>query len=242
MSIRILSYNIHGGHTLGTDRDLRRIHAVLEEHDVDIGVFQEFETRVSRGGLEGDIELIAGPERPYHLPGPCIREGEGWYGNLIISRHPIIRALNHNLETKPDLEPRSAIDALIETPEGKLRVIGTHLSLISRERWNEANNLISLVRAVEETEKNPLFLVGDINEWKLGAKLMRYLNRILIPLPCGASFPSAWPVLKLDRVWHDEARMKVSARTLRGRHLRKLSDHLPVLVEIEFPQSSNTVL
>src|SRR5690606_38361938 len=166
MSVRLLCFNIHGGYDMWGRRDLVRLRRMMERHRVDIGVFQEIETRPSRGGTEKDIRTIAGPERPHHLPGLAMTEAEGWYGNLIVSRYPIRRGLVHSLETSPSFEPRNAVDALIELPTGLLRVIGTHLSLSARERWSEVRNLIRLIDDVEETEKNPMLLMGDINEWR----------------------------------------------------------------------------
>ncbi|MBI1276057.1 endonuclease [bacterium] len=232
--LRFLSFNIHGGRSLRGVRDLSRLHALMERLDVDIGVFQEMETRASRGGHEGDVERLAGPGRPHRLCGASIREGKGWYGNLIVSRYPILRGLVHHLETKPDLEPRNAVDALIETPRGKLRLIGTHLSLSVFERWWEARNLLRLMRDVEEKEPNPVLLMGDINEWQYPSRLIRYLNSVMTPLPCGPTFPSWLPLLKLDRVWHDAPGLNVTAHRLGSRGIRALSDHLPLLVEIDY--------
>lgn len=232
--LRFLSFNIHGGRSLSGKRDLTRVHALMERFDIDIGVFQEMETRPSRRGSTEDVEVLAGPNRPHRLPGPSLYEGPAWYGNLIVSRYPIIRALVHNLETGPDLEPRNAVDALIETPRGRIRVIGTHLSLSLFERWSEARNLIRLMRAVEEGEKNPLFLMGDINEWQWPSKLIRFLDSVMTPLPCKATFPSFLPVFKLDRAWYDAPHLKVMAHRLASLRTRPMSDHLPLVVEIDY--------
>lgn len=228
--IRFLCFNIHGGRSLRGKRDIRRINRLMEDLDIDIGVFQEMETRSSRDGKPEDIETLAGPTRPYHVYGPSLTEGNGWYGNLIISRYPIIQSFVHNLETSMDLEPRNAVDALIDTPEGRIRVIGTHLSLSIFERWSEARNLIRLMGAVEKKEPNPIFLMGDINEWQLPSKLLRYLNSLMIPLPCRATFPSFFPLFRLDRAWHDTPTIKATAERLDDRHIRHLSDHLPLVV------------
>lgn len=230
--LRFLSFNIHGGRSLDGRRDVQRVHALLERLDIDIGVFQEMETRPSRGASPEDVQRLAGPSRPHHLPGPSIVEEGGWYGNLLVSRYPIIRGMVHNLETGPDFEPRNAVDALIQTPRGKLRMIGTHLSLSLWERWSEARNLIRLMQAVDDEEKNPLFLLGDINEWQYPSKLIRYLNSIMTPLPCAGSFPSFLPILRLDRAWYDATGLKVTAHRLSGRGIRRLSDHLPIVVEV----------
>ncbi len=240
--LRFLSFNIHGGRSLDGKRDLHRLNALMDRLDIDIGVFQEMDTRPSRRGTQQDVAILAGRDRPYHLIGESMVEGSGWFGNLIASRHPIVRGLVHNLETKPDLEPRNAVDAVIQTPYGRLRLIGTHLSLSVFERWWEARNLLRLMRAVEEEERNPLFLMGDINEWQYPSQLLRYLNSVMRPLPCRSTFPSFFPLLRLDRAWYDAPGLKVTAHRLAGREIRRLSDHLPILVEIDYNQSEPSKL
>lgn len=231
--IRLLCYNIHGGRSLNGKRDLRRIHELMERLDIDIGVFQEVECRVSRVGHPLDIGLLAGETRPHRLVGASMTEGDGWYGNLIVSRFPMVRSIVHNLETKPDFEPRNAVDALIDTPLGDIRVIGTHLSLSYIERFSEARNLRRLMQAVEAETSLPLLLMGDINEWQPFSKLIRYLDSEMRPLPIRPTFPSFLPFLRLDRVWHDSTTgMQVMAHRLSGRGFRMMSDHLPIVVEI----------
>jgi len=233
-TIRFLCFNIHGGYSRGGKRDLGRVHKLLDRYDIDIAAFQEMETRPSRGGKASDIDRLAGGTRPFHLPGPTLKEGQGWYGNLIVSRYPILKAKAHTMETTPDLEPRNAIDALIQTPYGKIRLLNTHLSLSLFERRREIPKLIELIRAVEKEESAPVFLMGDINEWNPFSRLLHFLNTVLIPVPVRPTFPSMLPFLKLDRIWHDSTRLRVTARTLRGRSVAALSDHLPVLIEAEF--------
>lgn len=235
--LRMLCFNIHGGRSMDGKRDLRRINALMDDHNIDIAVFQEMETRASHGGAEADIAMLAGSSRPYHLPGPNIRQDEGWYGNLLVSRYPILRALTHNLETVSYLEPRSAVDALIATPMGNMRIIGTHLSLSPFERLSEGKNLVRLMNAVEEKEKNPLFLLGDMNEWREGSKLIQHLNQIMSPIACGATFPSFRPVFKLDRVWYD-CNMKITTQVLLDAPVRILSDHLPIIIDVAAPGST----
>lgn len=234
--IRLLSYNIHGGRSLDGTRDLRRIHAVLERLDIDIAVFQEMETRPSRKGSEADEDLLAGESRPYRLRGPSMKEGGGWFGNFLVSRWPIRQGLVHNLETKPDLEPRNALDATIQTPSGDLRVIGTHLSLSYLERYSEARNLLRLMQDVEQETRIPLLLMGDINEWQPFSKLLRYLDGEMAPLAIGATFPAFAPLLRLDRAWYDMmGEWQVTAHRMAGRGFRTLSDHLPLVVELRKP-------
>lgn len=234
--IRLLSYNIHGGRSLDGTRDLRRIHSVLERLDIDIAVFQEMETRPSRRGSAMDEDLLAGESRPHRLRGPSLHGGGGWFGNFLVSRWPIRRGQMHNLETKPDLEPRNALDATIATPLGEIRVIGTHLSLSYLERYSEAQNLLRLMQAVEQETRIPLLLMGDINEWQPFSRLLRYLDTEMQSLPVGATFPAFAPVFRLDRAWYyTMGDWQVSAHRMGGRGFRTLSDHLPLVVELRSP-------
>lgn len=232
-ALRILCMNIHGGRSLDGIRDLRRLHDLMEHNDIDIGVFQEMETRSSRGFSPADINILAGPERPHCLKGACVEDKTGWYGNLTVSRHPILRGLVHNLETVSYLEPRNAVDILADTPLGAIRVIGTHLSLSPFERWSEGQNLVRLIAAVEQTERNPILLMGDINEWRRSSRLLKHLDRLMTPLPCGATFPSFRPVFRLDRVWHDTPGFDVKGVVLSDEKVRVLSDHLPLIIHIK---------
>jgi endonuclease/exonuclease/phosphatase family metal-dependent hydrolase len=231
--LKILCYNIKGGYDLRRTRNIARINALMNKYDIDVGVFQEFETRASRGATLKDIDTVAGPERLYQLQGLAMVENEGWYGNLIVSRYPILNGVVHDLETSPSLEPRNAIDATIKTPYGNVRLIGTHLSLSPWERWSEVRNLVRLLKTVDVTEKGPLILMGDINEWRPTSKLLRFLNDHFTPIPLARSFPSFLPIFKLDRVWHENIDSKrISARILKYAETGNLSDHCPILIEV----------
>jgi endonuclease/exonuclease/phosphatase family metal-dependent hydrolase len=60
---------------------------------------------------------------------------------------------------------------------------------------------------------------------------------LLLQQKVGATFPSHFPVFALDRVWvSDDIKVK-ACRKLKNAKTRILSDHLPVLVDIELPQN-----
>lgn len=231
MTIRILCYNIHGGYDTQGVRDLSRVQALMDDMKIDIGVFQEMETRPSRGGSKNDIATLSGVERPYYHAGLAMQEEGGWYGNLIVSRYPIVRGITHGLQTLAGMEPRNAIDALVETPKGPLRIIGTHLSLLASVRWREIQRLLYLVDEAEAREKNPMLIMGDINEWRGGARLLKHLNEAFVALPAARTFPSFCPIFHLDRVWAHNL-PAVSVQRLKTNKVKRLSDHLPLLIDV----------
>ena len=230
-SLRLLSFNIHGGRSLDGRRDLSRINRLMDRFSVDIGLFQEMETREAQGGSATDIRDLAGSERPHHFIGATMMAGQGWYGNLVISRYPILKSRLYDLETSASYEPRNAVDVLIDSPLGPLRVIGTHLSLSPLERWSEAQKLIKLMAHVEAHELQPVLLMGDINEWQWPSRLIRFLNRAMTPVSCRPTFPAWCPFLRLDRIWHSAPTLTIRAHRLSGQDINRLSDHLPVLIE-----------
>ena len=237
--LRIASYNIHGGINRYGQCDLLAIQSFLDQFDIDIAVLQEVDTRQSKGRDKDDIHMMAGTNRPHHLLAPTINEGDGWYGNAIFSRYPITRSYVHNLRTSKRLEPRNAADALIQTPEGEIRIIGTHFSLIGSQRWSEANNLLMLMDQIEMNEHEPFILCGDFNEWRWRSKMIDHLNSILTPHPVGASFPSRFPIFHLDRVWSHSDReiINVQASLVKDKKILPISDHCPLIIEVGFSPS-----
>lgn len=231
--IKILCYNIHGGYDVRGRRDLTRLNALLDDYDIDIAVFQEFETRPSRKASQEDVSITAGPERPHRIKGLTKYEGEDWFGNLMLSRYPFVEKKVHDLETRPSYEPRKAIDAVIDTPIGNVRIIGTHLSLSPIERYSEVRKLIALMDKVETTEKGPLLLMGDLNEWRPKTKLISFLDSRMTQIPVGRTFPSFCPVFALDRVWYDNMPSdKITAKRIDTAPAKYLSDHLPLYIEV----------
>lgn len=232
MTIRILCYNIHGGYNIWRQRVIPSIGRLLDDLDIDIAVFQEFETRPSRGGAQGDIDVIAGKQRAHHYHGLTLAEEGGWYGNLLVSRYPILYGCRHDLQTPSRWEPRNAIDVLIDTPIMPLRIIGTHLSLTYLQRLSEVRVLTRLLDDANRDQEHPMILMGDINEWRGGTDLMRHLDELFVQRPCGLTFPASFPVLKLDRVWTHRLDIPIKVNRVITRRTRTLSDHLPVLIEL----------
>jgi endonuclease/exonuclease/phosphatase family metal-dependent hydrolase len=73
--------------------------------------------------------------------------------------------------------------------------------------------------------------MGDINEWRGGARLLRHLNTVFTPLPTARTFPSCFPVFRLDRVWAHHL-PNVGVQRIKTPTTRKLSDHLPLLINV----------
>ena len=80
----------------------------------------------------------------------------------------------------------------------------------------------------------PTVLMGDVNEWFLWGRPLRWLHRHFQQTPAPATFPARWPVFALDRIWVEprQALRRVSVHD--SATARVASDHLPITATINF--------
>ena len=220
-TLKVGSYNIH----LGIGRDGRflpeRIAMVVKEIDADILCLQE----VSMGGPGFDmLSFLARNCGLNGIPGPTLTTTRGDYGNAILTRHDPIDVQRWNLSI-PRHEPRGAISMLVAVGGVRWRAIATHLGLMPGERRKQIRRLLGLM---QHGGAMPTVLMGDVNEWFLWGRPLRWLHRHFKRTPAPATFPSGWPVFALDRIWVEpnSALQQVSAH--RSVLSQMASDHLPL--------------
>jgi len=228
MSIRIVSYNIHGGYGLDRIHDYKRINRLLENHEIDIALLQEVDTRPAQRSTAQDIKDLRGKRFTSFVAGKTIEDQSGWYGNVIMSRFEI---LGHEVidVTMPGREPRNIIEAVIKTDEGVMRVLNTHKGLNHGERCRQLEKLHTLL--VREDDL-PIFVGGDINEWHTSSRAMRELNTTLYSCPTGRSFPTRFPLFHLDRIWCRPFHIIQESKILKTKETKMYSDHYPVFAKV----------
>lgn len=228
MPIRILTYNIHGGTGIDGRHDYRRLNELLERSEIDIALLQEVDTRPAKRRTEDDIAALCGSRYPHFAAGISVETQSGWFGNAILSRFHIISCETIDI-TIPGHEPRNIMEAIIDTPEGALRVLNTHKGLNHGERRQQLQKLYHLL---DRHIALPLFIGGDINEWHTSSTAMNELNSALRHVVVGRTFPSFLPIFHLDRIWCRPDGIIRKAGVLKGRGTVRFSDHLPVLAEL----------
>lgn len=221
--LRVATYNIHSAVGLDRRHDLARIIRVINELEADIVGLQEV-----AGSPDADaMQLIADACGYSAVAGPNIVRHRSRFGNLLLSRPPVLdyRLLDLSVGAR---EPRGAIEARIEVPDGPLRVMVTHLGL----RRGERRMQLARLRAVVSADEIPSVVLGDFN-----APTRRELQRAgfggrqalgLAP----RSFPSNVPVLALDRIWTRPDALISSVIAHRSPLARLASDHLPVVATL----------
>ena len=160
------------------------------------------------------------------------------YGIALLSRHPVrvwrtinLPALRGRVpvwvRSKRRIvlvrdEPRAAVVAVLETPDGPLTVVATHLTLIPG--WNTAQ-LRRIVRHVRDLPR-PLVVLGDLN--LAGDRPAHAVH--MRPLASALTFPVSAPIRQIDHILGLGPVRTVS--TGQGIDLG-VSDHRALVVEVE---------
>jgi endonuclease/exonuclease/phosphatase family metal-dependent hydrolase len=232
----IASYNIHK--CVGQDGTFRpdRILSVIGEIGADIIALQEVDQRF--GDRVGLLDLDAIHDQCGLVPIPLTptRKGHGWHGNMVLCREGTVKAARQI--ALPGVEPRGAVIVDLDLPIGHLRIIAAHLGLLRRSR---AMQVRAILEAIEAEHDIPTLLMGDLNEWRVGAKssLRELEQRFSFPSPLVPSFPAGYPVLALDRIMGNREGLVACTEIHDSRLSRMASDHLPVKAWVHVETSSH---
>lgn len=233
---RIVTYNIHSG--IGRDKkhDYKRIGQFLASSGADVVLLQEMDTRPPERDTAQDVRDICAENTFKLIPSPAIIEADGWYGNAILTRYDVLS--NDTVDvSQSGRQPRNVQIVELKTEKTPLTVVNTHKGLKKLERRSQFSLLHEHLSQRLKEKQTPLVLAGDFNEWQFFSKAFKGLNSLLFQQKVGATFPSHFPVFSLDRVWvTDDIKVK-ACRKLKNAKTRVYSDHLPVLIDIELPES-----
>jgi endonuclease/exonuclease/phosphatase family metal-dependent hydrolase len=226
----LCSYNIHGAVGRDGRLDASRIAAVIAETDADFVALQEVDQHPV-GNLDLPDYLSSRRDYLCYL-GPTLMRNERLFGNMLLSRYPAGTVRRIDLSV-PGREPRGAIDIEVLTGHGRLRLINTHLGLRPGERRQQVRRLLAHLEAFNGADLT--ILTGDLNEWFLWGRPIRWLSRHFSPAPSPATFPTVFPLLALDRIWVAPRRQLLSLKVHKSPVARTASDHLPVCARFSLP-------
>ena len=183
----VVSWNIQNGKGCDGLTDLSRIARVAKQMgEADVLCFQEVARNDPAIALGADqvaelARLFPGFEP---LFGAALSRGERQYGNLLLSRLPVLQVFHHLLPHPAQAGikhmQRQAIEAVVRTRSGALRVVTTHLEYFSAvHRAAQIARLRALQEEVAQNEAQPfspgaspydavprpasLVLCGDLN-------------------------------------------------------------------------------
>jgi endonuclease/exonuclease/phosphatase family metal-dependent hydrolase len=234
---RVVTYNIHK--SIGLDRKFRpdRIVEVLREIDADVIALQEVLCIQGEGHHDDQAHYIAKELKLDFRLGENRRLRGGAYGNVVLSRFPMIETHNHDIsiagrEQRGCLRVDLQLDA-----ENILHIYNVHLGTSYLERRHQARKLLDEEVLNRGDHQGPRLMLGDFNEWTRGlaSKLLHQHFQsadIRAHLGRARTYPGVLPLVHLDHIYFDRALELQSASLHRSRTSLIASDHLPVVADL----------
>jgi endonuclease/exonuclease/phosphatase family metal-dependent hydrolase len=227
----VATYNVHRwAGVAGRNRfDPERAVSVIKELHTDMIALQE----VLRPFSTADPLRDLAEALHMHVAFVATRvHKRGELGNAILSRSPITSIFSLDL-TVGRMERRSAIATEVYAEPHNLSIVATHLGLGDGSRHRQVQSLLEHPRL-----QGSVILLGDLNAWRK-CRATLALDRALPAehhnLAWPPSFPSARPLLALDRIYARGAKV-MEVRTHATPAARRASDHLPVIARMELPE------
>lgn len=236
--LRVASYNIHKGFSHFNRRMvIHELRERLRALSADVVFLQEVQgshaghaARFANWPTAPQYEFLADSVWADFAYGKNAVYDAGHHGNAILSRYPILRWENLDISAHA-YESRGLLHAEMAVPGMKqaLHCLCVHMGLFERGRTVQMHFLAERIRSAVPDDA-PLIIAGDFNDWRIraGKQLAQELGlREVFELANGSparSFPSAFPLFHLDRIYvrgFDVA----DASVMQGPYWRRISDH-----------------
>ncbi|MDT5156707.1 MAG: hypothetical protein QOC61_1899 [Acidobacteriota bacterium] len=238
--LRVATYNVHK--CVGLDRRERpaRIASVLREVDADLIALQEVVSVESNASREAHQARFIAEELGYGFYlGENRRHKGGAYGNVVISRLPVVHCHNYDITWRWQ-EPRGALRVDVQLDESGasvLHLFNVHLGTAFVERRHQGRKLVGeAILRDPHLRESPRVVLGDFNEWTHGLA-SRLLSQELRSadlrqhLRTRRTYPGALPFLHLDHIYYDPALTLERLTLHRTRLALVASDHLPLVAD-----------
>jgi len=249
ISIKVLTYNIHKGFSIGNRKFiLHDIKTLLRHVDADVICLQEIlgERTISHNRFDDwpnnkQFEFLADQIWQHHAYGKNAIYKSGHHGNAILSKYPFLEWENIDVSYMRTAS-RSLLHGTIEIPESvqKIHIICVHFGLLERERESQLARLGKRINSHVPAHE-ALIIAGDFNDWRGNAE-RHLLDEIGVEEAykkihgCYAhTFPAKLPLLSMDRIYFRGLDI-VDCHRLHGKPWSQLSDHTPLLAEFRIAE------
>lgn len=243
-TLKIATYNIHKGFSQFNRRVvLHELRERLRELDADILFLQEVQGEHA-GHVQRHTDYPPGPQHEFlaaefwahHAYGMNAIYDEGHHGNAILSRFPILQAINTDVSAHR-FESRGLLHCEVDIGGLHVHCLCAHFGLFAKGKRVQLRALVEYVLS-EIPIDAPLLIAGDFNDWRnqLSLTLANELRvQDVFDLHMGKparSFPSRVPLFRLDRIYVRGFNVQVCDVHFGGKWLR-LSDHAALSAQLE---------
>ena len=245
--LRVATYNIHKGvRGMGPGRRLE-IHNLglgVEALDADLVFLQEVRRFNQAEARRFERTWFGWPEQEqadYLAPegyavayrtNAFTKGGE--HGNALLSRWPLGEEIGHHDVSDHRFEQRGLLHVPVNWRGVVVHAIVVHLGLIHASRMRQVDKLARYIEKCVPADA-PVIVAGDFNDWSErldGGLVSQGLERAQGEAGRELTYPSRMPVFALDRVYTRGLRA-VGTFVPRGPAWVRMSDHLPLVVELE---------
>lgn len=246
--LRVATYNIHKGVRGVGPRKRLEIHNLglgIEALDADMVFLQEvrsFHHGEARRFPDTHIGWPRMPQAEYLAPDGyhaayrtnAVTPG-GEHGNALLSRWPMGDEIGHHDVSDHRYEQRGLLHVRVHWNSVVVHAIVAHLGLIHSSRVRQVERIGAFV-AAQVPPHEPVVLAGDFNDW--GGKLDAPMHALGLfraerrGVSSQRTFPSRMPVFSLDRIYTRGFRC-TGTSVPRGAAWARMSDHLPLVAELE---------
>jgi endonuclease/exonuclease/phosphatase family metal-dependent hydrolase len=242
--LRIATYNIHKGvQGIGPRRrlEIHNLGQAIQQFDADIICLQEVRKH-HHSEARHFANWPAQPQADYLAPegyhavyrtNATTRHGE--HGNALLSRWPVLGHWHEDISDHR-FEQRGLLHVALSVQGRALHVVVVHFGLIPASRLRQAAQLGRYIAAAVPAQA-PLVVAGDFNDWG------DQVRRVLAGYGLQASgtrcltYPARLPIVQLDHIYLRNLRLlslQVPHCQMRGMLWSQMSDHLPLLAELEW--------
>ena len=250
--------------TIGARPRVHALKQALAALEVDVFFLQEVQGRHDLMAMknaantnwptQGQHEFFAGDDK-HSAYGVNAVYDHGHHGNALVSSYPIASSRNQDVSDHA-YESRGILHCVVQCNDVDVHCYVVHLGLFAGSRKRQTDALIDAV-ASSAPPGAPVIIAGDFNDWhnklsdtlRAGLGVTEVFDENLLRRGFGTylrllagrgpkiqparTFPAAMPFLQLDRIYVRGFKV-ASAKVLHGILWSRLSDHAPIVAELEF--------
>ena len=242
-AFRVATYNVHRCFGRGGRDSTRDVLSICTDLAPDILALQELDAPATDDDAEAEHKArdFAAALGMQLLFCRTVQRGSIGYGHALLAKGPLqlMRAATLPSAKPGTSEPRGAIWARHTLASGAhVDVVSTHLGTHARDRKVQVRELTGPRWLGSPDMQGPRILCGDLNAIAGGRTyrtLARHLTDAQSSLPGHRplrSFPSFWPLVRIDHVFVSRELTVVRAQVPSDPRVRRASDHRPVVVDL----------